>query len=248
MSPVARSPGVRREREGRLRSRHDSPSHVVPTRRPALRRRWRRAPGAGRERRQRAGFVVDAGKRWLVTCRHVVADRPAVDVYFPWHRDGRLVTDRADYLGNRPLFRERGLLVTGKVIRRDDAADLALVELESLPPDPAGCHVLHDPGPARRPAPRRRTPPRPRHPLERDHRPGPADRPARGRLRLAREEAGDERADAILGQLPIEEGDSGGPAVNARGELVGMAAALRRQAPAAAVIISATEIRKFLSR
>src|SRR3954471_992746 len=91
---------------------------------------WVRAENDG----SGSGFVVDAGKRWLVTCRHVVADRDRVDVYFPWHRDGELVTDKADYLGNRPLLRDRGLLVTGKVLRRHDAADLALVELQSLPP------------------------------------------------------------------------------------------------------------------
>src|SRR5207302_7393746 len=90
---------------------------------------WVRAEsdGAG------AGFVVDAGKRWLVTCRHVVGDRERVDVFFPWHRDGELVTERRDYLANRLLLRDRGLLVNGKVLRRSDAADLALVELESLP-------------------------------------------------------------------------------------------------------------------
>src|SRR3954467_4622944 len=91
---------------------------------------WVRAEndGAG------AGVVVDAGRRWLVTCRHVVADRPTVDGYFPWHPGGELVTDRKAHPGNPPLLRERGLLVTGTVLRRSDAADLALVELPSLPP------------------------------------------------------------------------------------------------------------------
>ena len=54
---------------------------------------------------------------YYVTCRHLVADRARVDVIFPWIRDGRLVTDRKDYLANRVLLRERGLLVTGRVLR-----------------------------------------------------------------------------------------------------------------------------------
>src|SRR5215213_867786 len=91
---------------------------------------WVRAEGetAG------AGFVVDARKRWLVTARHVVADRKTVDVFFPWVEDGALVTDRAAYLRNRQRLRERGLLVTGAVVRTADEADLALVELPALPP------------------------------------------------------------------------------------------------------------------
>ena len=56
-----------------------------------------------------SGFVVDAKKRLLVTCRHVVADRKKVDVIFPWVRGGELVTDRAAYLGNRVQLRELGL-------------------------------------------------------------------------------------------------------------------------------------------
>src|SRR5205814_5711151 len=41
-------------------------------------------------------------------------------------------------------------------------------------------------------------------------------------------------ADAIIGQLPIEEGDSGGPVFNSKNEGVGMVSALRRQTPSAA--------------
>src|SRR5437870_5224135 len=90
---------------------------------------WVRAEndGAG------GGFVVDEQRRWLVTCRHVVGDRDKVDVFFPWLRDGGLVADKRDYLGNRPRLRELGLLVTGRVFKKSDAADLALIELESLP-------------------------------------------------------------------------------------------------------------------
>ena len=52
-------------------------------------------------------------------------------------------------------------------------------------------------------------------------------------------------ASVLIGQLPTEEGDSGGPVFDARGELVGMASALRRQCPLAAVCIAAAEIRTF---
>src|SRR6266545_1170144 len=91
---------------------------------------WVRAEndGAG------GGFVIDADERLLVTCRHVVADRKKVDVFFPWVRDGELVTDRREYLRNRDTLREKKLLVTGTVLKTSDETDLALVQLDSLPP------------------------------------------------------------------------------------------------------------------
>src|SRR3954469_25632888 len=77
---------------------------------------WVRAEndGAG------GGFVIDADERLLVTCRHVVADRKKVDVFFPWVRDGELVTDRGEYLRNRVTLREQKLLVTGTVLKTSD--------------------------------------------------------------------------------------------------------------------------------
>ncbi len=202
---------------------------------------WVRAEndGAG------AGFVVDVAKKILVTCRHLVADRKAVDVFFPWVRDGELVTDRAAYLRNRAELRELGLLVTGKVLKTSDEHDLALVELESLPagtkavtfaasPPPLGepLHVIGN-----------------RLDLETvwNITAGPAR--ASGRLANGYFWRGKKlavNAEVVVGQLPTEEGDSGGPVFDSRGELVGMASALRRQCPLAAICISAPEIWQFV--
>lgn len=191
-----------------------------------------------------AGFVVDARKRWLVTCRHVVADHKAVDVFFPWVENGALVTDRAAYLRGRQLLRERGLLVTGRVARTSDAADLALVELPSLPPGTAAVRF----GDARVGEPLRVV----GHRLDLDtlwnHTTGPARQVgalADGYTWRGKKLAAGARV--VLGQLPIEEGDSGGPVFDGRGACVGMAAALRRQAPDAAVVVSSEEIRRFLA-
>ncbi len=202
---------------------------------------WVRAEndGAG------AGFVVDAEKRLLGTCRHVVAERKKVDVFFPWHRAGTLVTDKRDYLANRQLLRENGLLVTGTVLKTSDELDLALVQLDSLPP---GAKAV--PLSAREPPvgePLRAV----GHRLDLDTVWNVTSGPLRTSGALAdgyfwrgKKLATDARV--LIGQLPTEEGDSGGPVVDARGEVVGMVCALRRQCPLAAVAISASEIRRFL--
>ena len=202
---------------------------------------WIRAENDG----SGAGFLVDAKQQWVVTCRHVVGERNRVDVYFAWKRSGSLVTEKADYLGNRDLLRERKLLVTGTVLRKSDEADLALIELDALPESVTALSLastgvrLGDPlrvvG----------------HRLDLETLFNTTTGPVRQTGRLAngytwRGKTLAANADAIVGQLPIEEGDSGGPVFNAKGEVVGMASALRRQTPAAAVAISAKEIRKFI--
>lgn len=192
-----------------------------------------------------AGFVVDTDRRWLVTCRHLVADRRTVDVFFPWVEQGRLITDRAAYLRNRTSLRERGLVVTGTVRRTSEAADLALVELARLPAGTAALVLAQElpvPGETLCVV---------GHRLDLETLWNVTIGPLRatGRLtdgyfwrgtRLAAD------AHVLIGQLPIEEGDSGGPVLNTRGEVVGLAAALRRQCPLAAVCVSAAEITAFL--
>jgi S1-C subfamily serine protease len=202
---------------------------------------WVRAEndGAG------SGFIIDTDKRLLITCRHVVADRKKVDVFFPWVRDGELVTDRGEYLRNRDTLREKKLLVTGTVLKTSDDTDLALVQLDAFPPGTREVKL----------AALRQQPGEPLcvvgHRLDLDT----VWNVTTGTLRTTgqltdgyfwRGKKLAVNANVLIGQLPIEEGDSGGPVFNAKGEVVGMACALRRQSSLAAVVISAHEIQLFL--
>ncbi|MCI0705300.1 MAG: trypsin-like peptidase domain-containing protein [Planctomycetia bacterium] len=203
---------------------------------------WVRAEndGAG------GGFVVDVEKRLLITCRHIVADRKKVDVFFPWYRDGKLVTARRDYLGNRLALREAGLLVVGTVLKTSDEHDLALVELETLPPGTKAVSFSTRPtqlGESLRVV---------GHRLDLDTVWNVTLGPVRATGKLAdgyfwRGKKLAVNANVLIGQLPTEEGDSGGPVFDSRGEVVGMASALRRACPLAAVVISADEIRRFVN-
>ena len=193
------------------------------------------------------GWVVDAEKRWILTCRHVVGEQTKLEVFFPTFRDGRLLVDSSDYLSRRTKFRESGHLVTGKVLCTSDELDLALIEVPSLPAGTMTLKLADN-----------------RVSLGQavwsiGHR-GDVDTlwnstvgTVRQSGRLAegyfwRAEKLAVNLPSLIVQSPIEVGDSGGPVLNDRGEVVGMISALRRRVPLAAVGPDATAIRAFLKR
>lgn len=70
-------------------------------------------------------WVVDAGRRLMVTNDHVVAGADEVRVLFPKYADGKLVREEGAYRA------EKG--VRGVVVDRDRVRDLAVIQLDSLP-------------------------------------------------------------------------------------------------------------------
>ncbi len=188
------------------------------------------------------GWVIDRGRKLLVTNRHVVADHDAVDVLFPVRREGRLVTERAYYTENLRDLQKSGRAVTGRVLRTDPDRDLALVRLQSLPDDvrelklaaapPSPGEEVHSVGN--------------RRDIDQlwEYTSGQVRQTFRsdegyfwhGR-RLAKGAA------FVLTTSPIIEGDSGGPVVNGRGEVVGVASAVRWQSRLASLCVGADEVR-----
>lgn len=191
------------------------------------------------------GAVIDREKRLLVTCRHVVGERKSAEVFFPWVRNGVLEADREEYLSHRDELRKLGLLVKAKVLRTSDELDLALLELETIslgtPAVPLADNSLSveqrvvavgnradldtmwnvSPGVVRQTGPL-------------------ADGYDWQGTLLAKD------APAVLLELSVEQGDSGGPVLNARGELVAVVSGLRRRAPLAAIGIRADAVRSFV--
>src|SRR5580765_2038306 len=85
---------------------------------------WVQTPNGGHG----TGWVVDHEQRLVITNKHVVGTFDDANVVFPMFRDGSLVTAAGEYC----RIAEK-LMVTGKVLARDDKRDLALIQLDKLP-------------------------------------------------------------------------------------------------------------------
>ena len=191
------------------------------------------------------GWVADADRRLIVTCRHVVGEQKKVEVFFPEVRDGALVAEKAAYLGSRAELRKAGRLVDGTVVHKSDAADLAVIRLDALPPGIRGLPLANSevfPG----------------EPVcSVGHR---GDLDTAWNLTAGHVRQGGRLADgypwrgatlakgagSLLLQLPIAEGDSGGPVLDGSGKVVAVVTALRTRAPLATVGVSAAELRRIL--
>lgn len=188
------------------------------------------------------GWVVDAEERLLLTNHHVVIDSEhavvdddRVRVYFPEHQDGRLITDCARYIEEVEGLR-------GEVFDTDARRDLAVIRLESLP---AGVGAL---------------------PLaEASSSPGamvcsignPSLAEAlwvytSGTVRQlydlkVQAPWGPLEFRAVMTQSPTNPGDSGGPVVNRRGQLVGVSESWKTGARLISNCIDVSEVQDYMA-
>ncbi|MBI1321795.1 tetratricopeptide repeat protein [bacterium] len=194
------------------------------------------------------GWIVDGPNRLLITNHHVVSadDESNVNavvadkdlrVYFPWTRDGRLISDRSEYL-------RQGTFVKATVIDSNPTIDLAVLRLESIP---AG--VVPLPLSARMPEPGSQV-----HSIGNPGASGGMFVYTSGTVRQIyrgkREYGGGQKVEATIveTQSPANPGDSGGPVVNGRGQVVAICSAGNQKAQLMTIFIDVSELKDYLAK
>jgi HEAT repeat protein len=164
-----------------------------------------------------SGWLAHAGKKLVVTNYHVVQEQRVVLVFFPAFKDRELVTKPLHYVQNR------GLAFVGEVVARDSTRDLAIIRLGGTLPATVQALPL---------AQKSATPGQNLHSIGASGvnlRTGEGTlwRYTEGKVRqVYRKEIRYSNVKQVVNayivesQSPTNPGDSGGPVVNDRGELV----------------------------
>jgi tetratricopeptide (TPR) repeat protein len=199
-----------------------------------------------------SGWVLDRGRGLLVTNYHVVLNTEAyglhdsVFVVFPVLENGKPVAERSYYLQNRDRLVAEGRAVLARVIDASESRDLALLAVDHLPEDVTAVTLA-----AESPSPGNRV-----HSIGN---PGSSDALwiyTNGYVRQVyfkdwRSRAGKEflheEAHVVETQSPINPGDSGGPVVSDRGELVGVTQGEALGANLLSLAIEVSEVRAYLA-
>jgi tetratricopeptide (TPR) repeat protein len=191
------------------------------------------------------GWLVDEHRKKIVTNYHVVGTNDSVTLVFPAFAEGRVIPDRNHY-------QKRVRQVRGKVLSKDPQRDLALIEAHALPADFTALPLARESA----------------GPGDLVHTVGnPGASGAlwvytsgtvrtevyRKRLKLLDGRKPDDGPVLELHtymfetQAPINPGDSGGPVVNDRAELVGVNCATTPGAQQVTSCIDVREVKAFLN-
>lgn len=204
---------------------------------------WVVIPTSGDKISWGTGVLVDAKRKWLITNLHLVQEETQLTIYFPVSRSGQAVSDPAYYLNAKGR-----LGVVGEVISTDRKRDLAMVQLASVP---NGVQELPLAGQS----------PRPGETVHAIGNSGVSEgalwRYSIGAVRQvypARYQStnpkgdvvGEVNARVVETQLPTNSGDSGGPVVNERGELVAVTQGESASKRLVTASIDVTEVRMFV--
>jgi len=191
-----------------------------------------------------SGSLIDVEKRYVLTNYHVVDDKDMVFVQFPVrNKDGSLMTDKKKYFERIPA----GQAIKGKILFVDKTRDLALIQLEKLPPDTPAMPLA-------------KKSIRTGEPVINIGNPGAVDwtfSTTQGTVR------GVGVADMVVGggdeilrikcrmvtiTNPINPGDSGGPLIDRRGYQVGVCESGRSGVQNVNNCVDVTEVRAFLDQ
>lgn len=184
-----------------------------------------------------AGVFIDKDKKLVMTNAHVVGDARNTVVFFPELEDGRPVVERDHYLDN-----VRKLGIKGRVIAVDRKRDLALIQLAKLPKDAKAIELAEEGA-------------TPGEDVQSIGNAGTTEALwvySSGTVRAVyqkqfRTGAGEHNFKVVETQSPINSGDSGGPVVNSKGQLVAISQAISTKARLVSYCVDITEVRTFLA-
>jgi S1-C subfamily serine protease len=204
---------------------------------------WVVVPVTSSRARTGSGSLIDAHRRLVLTNYHVVGDKETVSVYFPIYSKGKLVAERQAYMAP-------GRSIEGKVKVVDPQRDLAVIQLEGpIPAEAKTLKLAKD-----SPKPGQRV-----HSIGNPGSSGALWAYTEGSVRqvyhnkfrtMGKNGEGGFEIDAriVETQSPVNQGDSGGPVVNDKGELVAVVQGHipDAQARSVSIFIDVTEVRELL--
>jgi S1-C subfamily serine protease len=172
-----------------------------------------------------SGALIDRERRLVVTNEHVVRNSRGLAIVFPrLDENNNVIADREAY-EDVPRLEREGLLTRCRVLIRDRQHDLALLELEALPADARALSFAE-----RSPRPGERL-----HSIGNPglsggfwvYTQGSVRQVYRGRFVTS--EVNEIDARVVESDSSVNPGDSGGPVVNDRGELVAIVQSIHTQ-------------------
>lgn len=197
---------------------------------------WVLAKTAG-ETSSGTGVLVDVEKKLVITNFHVVGEARAAVIFFPDFKNEKVDVTRKHYLDN-----VKTLGIRGRVLSVDRKRDLALVELDRLPEGATAIPMAAEScGPGEN--------------VESIGNPGTTDALwvyTSGTVRSVyqktfRTGAGEHDFKVVETQAPINSGDSGGPVLNNKGELIAIAQAIAPNARLVSYSVDITEVKTFMA-
>jgi hypothetical protein len=197
---------------------------------------WVLAKSSG-ETSSGTGVLVDAEKKLLITNFHVVGEARTAVIFFPDMKDDKPIVTRQHY-----LTEVKKLGVRGRVIGVDRKRDLALVELDKIPEGITAVTLAS-------------TSIGPGEDVQSIGNPGTTDALwvyTSGTVRAVYEKtlttaSSEYSFQVVETQSPINAGDSGGPVVNNKGELVAISQAFSPKGRLVSYNIDISEVREFMA-
>ena len=189
-----------------------------------------------------SGTIIDAERKLALTNYHVVEDAAKVTLYFPAIRDGEPIAEKQYYND-----RAHSLAISARVIARDKKADLAIVQLESLPAGKLAVPLAAasaEPGEAV-------------HSIGNAGKSGALWGYVPGKVRQVyhkewKAELDDGKTHTFKAKIvetdsATNHGDSGGPLLNDKGELVGVTEGGALNASLLSTFVDVSEVKKLLA-